>query len=304
MMKMGIDPTVLIFFYVQLCCNPLFAVIKGSSLPATIQTPTTERIDPTTQPFRYSSPTSERRDPVKNGLPMSTASPTVTAMPESKFQNGHIIGAVLIGVILIAMIVVIVGIFLWKRMRRTGSVDPHWAGRSPFADGDVLEITGDKEPVQSSKRASVLSLLPWKFNKDTLLLENAEQQPSEAGHGLDDPNADGAERRDSQSSPTATENSVSSSTSQQTGISDGPGSLTDIPLQPDNLLPEPVDLPPPPSWTGEISTDLCPNGNGSLPLQSPVETLCSVPPNSTGELPGEALLLPPPPEGFFSAQSP
>ncbi|XP_060115552.1 protein EVI2B [Heteronotia binoei] len=294
MMKMGTNPIVLIYFYGQLWCSPLSAEIKGlsnSSLPATFQTPTTVRIDPMTQPFSYSPPPSKHRDPAKNeGLPVTSATPMVTTEQGKKLHDGHLIGAVLVGIILMTMIVAIVGIFLWKRLRRRGSVDPHWAGRSPFADGDMLEITTDKDPMQSSKRASVLSVLPWKFNKNTLLLENAEGQLSEPGQSLDDPSANGADKRNSQSSYTATENSISSSASLQTPISDGPGSLTDIPLQSDDLLPEPADLPPPPSWTGESSKDLCPN-TGSLPLQSPEETLCSVPPNCS--------LLPPPPEEFF-----
>ncbi|XP_015277425.1 PREDICTED: protein EVI2B [Gekko japonicus] len=290
-MKMGTKAIVLIFFYGQLWGSPLSAEIKGPSDPsATFQTPTTLRIGPTTQPFTPSSPTGKHR-----GLPVSTA----TTAQGDKLHDGHLIGAVLVGIILVTMIAVIVGIFLWKRLRRTGSVDPHWAGRSPFADGDVLEITTDKEPVQSSKRASVLSLLPWKFNKNTLLSENAEGQPSETGQSPDDPSAESADKRDSQSSPTATENSVSSSTSLQTPISDGPGSLTDIPLQSDDLLPAPADLPPPPSWNSEISKDLCPNDTGSLPLQSPVDTVCSAPPDFSCKNPGEASLFPPPPEEFF-----
>lgn len=300
---MGTNLIVLIFFYGQLWCSPLSAEIKwppNSSFPATFQTPTTVSIGPTTQPFRSSSPTSKHGDPARNeGLPVSTAIPTATTGQENKFHDGHLIGAVLVGIILMAMIVAIVCIFLWKRLRRTGSVDPHWAGRSPFADGDVLEITADKEPVQSSKRASVLSHLPWKFNKNTLLLENAEGQPSEQGQNLDDPSLVGADKRDSQSSPTATENSASSSTSLQTPISDGPGSLTDIPLQSNDLLPDPADLPPLHGWISEVSQDVCPNSTGSLPLQSPVETLSLVPPDFSCKDPGEASLLPPPPEEFF-----
>ncbi|KAL8199219.1 UNVERIFIED_CONTAM: hypothetical protein K2H54_037533 [Gekko kuhli] len=283
-MKMDTSPIALIFFYGQLWCSPLSAEIKGpsnSSLPATLST------GPITQPFTPSSPTSKHRDPGKNDGPLvSTATPTVTTAQENKVHDGHLIGAVLVGIILMAMIAVIVGIFLWKRLRRRGSVDPHWAGRSPFADGDMLEITTDKEPVQSSKRASVLSLLPWKFNKNTLLLENAEGQPAEPGRSLDEPRAESAaDKRDSRSSPTATENSVSSSTSLQTPISDGPGSLTEIPLQSDDPLPEPADLPPPPSWNGEISKDFCPNDIGSLPLQSPVDTVRSTPPDFSCENP-------------------
>ncbi|XP_048375308.1 protein EVI2B [Sphaerodactylus townsendi] len=286
---MDIHYVILIFFYGQLWCSPLSAEIKGTptfSLPATFQAPTTVRTD------------LRDKDTVKNeGPPVPTVTPTTAQ--ENKSQDGHIIGAVVTGIILVGMIVAIVSIFLWKRLRRTDLADPHWAGRSPFADGDAIEIATDKELMQSSKRASILSVLPWKFTKNTLLLENVEGPPSEPAQSLSDPSANGADKRSSQSSPTATENSSSSSTSLQTPASCGPSSLTNIPLPPGDLFPELANLPPPPSWVGEVSEDPCPNGPGPFPFHLPAEALCPAPPDPSCGNPEEASPLPLPPKDFF-----
>ncbi|KAJ6657891.1 hypothetical protein lerEdw1_001811 [Lerista edwardsae] len=279
------DTIVLIFFFGQLWWNHLSAEIK---VPANSSSPT----------YLYSTHKSgvliqnERRKTTP--APPSSVKPWATEYQELPDHDGHLIAAVIIGVILMSMIIVIVGIFLWKRWRRTDTSVPHWAGRSPFADGDIADVTTNKEPVHGIKRSSVLSLLPWKFNKDTQLLESDEGQLSESRASLDALPSCGAEETVGQSSPIANNNSISS-TSMQTSVCTSPSNLSDI----QSAIPEPLDLPPPPNWLQGVNEDLCPISNESHLLEKNADAQCSVAPGLIHQNLGEESLLPPPPEDFI-----
>ncbi|XP_028563651.2 protein EVI2B [Podarcis muralis] len=276
---------VLVFFYGQLWWN------VSTTLPIT----TTAVVGTGGKNPIQSYETSEPGDPVKFNQQTPTTQPQVPAAEDPKpHDGGHFIAAVVIGVILTVMIVIIVGIFLWRRWRRSATPVPHWAGRSPFADGEVPDTTADKEPSQDTRRTSVLSFLPWKFNKDTQLLENAQGQLSESSQGPDVPPICGAEESGMQSSSTAT----ASSASMQTAISEEPCSLIDVPLQSDS--PEPLDLPPPPNWLDGANEDLCPKQTESLSLEPIAEIQGSGSLVLSHQIPGEELLLPPPPEDLLS----
>ncbi|XP_061460856.1 protein EVI2B isoform X2 [Rhineura floridana] len=285
-----------VFFYGQLWWNLLSAEIKGpgnSPPPALITT--TVVAGPGKNPPTYSYQT------IKPGVfdkyerqTSSSQNAQVPVAEDPKPHNGHLIVAVVIGVILIVMIATIVGIFLWRRWKKSASSVPHWAGRSPFADGDVLDVTADKEPGQGTKRTSVLSLLPWRFNKETQLLENVEGELPESKESLDVLPKCAAEERETESSHTLTVYSAS----MQAPVSEGPSSLINIPLQPDGT--EPLDLPPPPNWLGGVNGDLCPKQTESLSLEPNAEIQHSGSLDLSHQIPGEGLLLPPPPEDFLS----
>lgn len=285
--KNTMDTTVLIFFFGQVWWNHLSAEIKVS---ANSSSPT----------YLYS--TQKSGDLIQNERRKATSAspssvkPWATAYQEPQLHDRHLIAAIIIGVILMSMIIVIVGIFLLKRWRHTDTSVPHWAGRSPFADGDIPDVTTNKEPVHGIKRSSVLSLLPWKFNKDTQLLESDERQLSDSRASLDALPSCGAEKIVGQSSPIVSSNSISS-TSMQTSDCARPSNLSDVPLQ--SAIPEPLDLPPPPNWLQGVNEDLCPISNKSHLLEKNAEAQCSVAPDLIHQNLGEESLLPLPPEDLI-----
>nr|XP_060613043.1 protein EVI2B [Anolis sagrei ordinatus] len=293
MTTMNTNPTVLIFFCGQIWWNPIFAETKGaanSSSPAPLPTVRVTEVDTISTTQIHSSQT---RGSTKNNRPLSTAKPRQPITEGPKSHNEHVLTAVVIGVTLIIMIAVIVGIFLWRRWRKAALPLPHWAGRSPFADGDVPEVATDKEVANGLKRVSVLSLLPWKFNKETQLLENADGPLSESRQDLDT-----ASRCDTEESgPTATGNSGSSA-SEQTAVSEEPSDMVDVPLQ--AYSPEPLNLPPPPNWLGGLNGDLGPTQAEPVSLDPYAEIHHPMPPVANYQIPSEALLLPPPPDELLS----
>nr|XP_033778439.1 protein EVI2B [Geotrypetes seraphini] len=94
---------------------------------------------------------------------------------ESKDMTASWIAALFIGGILVLMLVVIIIIVIWKCVNKPVSVDPNWAGRSPFADGEnPVEIAmDDKEPIQAKNRTSLsyIGSLPFMFKKSQCLLD-------------------------------------------------------------------------------------------------------------------------------------
>ncbi|XP_058020221.1 protein EVI2B [Ahaetulla prasina] len=280
-LTMAIKAIVLIFIYGQLWGS--YTAGKG---------PTGVSLD--AEPHSFPSQGSQFKDPTKNvqqtpssnlPLPTTTKGPTLA--------NEHLIAAVIIGAILLLMIVIIVAIFLWRQRKRSDLPLPHWAGRSPFADGDVPDLTVDKEPLQGIKRMSALSLLPWKFNKDAQLLENAEGQLSESRKSLEVPQGSGEAGTESESSHTATA-TLDSSASSQTQISEEPKNLTDISLQPESPR---LQDPPSASWPRGVNGDIfIPE---SLPMEQDVANQGSIMPDLPQQNVDEAVVLPPPPEEFL-----
>ncbi|XP_032072913.1 protein EVI2B [Thamnophis elegans] len=278
---MAVKALVLIFIYGQLWWNHTAG--KG---PAGVSL--------NAEPQSFPSQGNQSKDPTKNVQQRPSSEPQLTTpTKEPKLANEHLIAAVAIGVILLLMIVIIIAIFLWRQRKRSSVSLPHWAGRSPFADGDVPDITVDKEPLQGIKRMSVLSL-PWKFSKDTQLLDNAEGQLSESRKTLEVPQGSGEASTESESSHTATA-TLNSSASSQTQISEEPNNLTDISLQPES--PRLQDSPPSASWPSGVNGDVfIPE---SRPMEQHVEIQSSIPPDLPQQNVDEAVLFPPPPEDFL-----
>lgn len=127
-------------------------------------------------------------------LPRDTPPPPpLTSEPTSgkgtAHKNNHnAIAAILIGTIIICMLVAILMIILWKYLRKPVLNDQNWAGRSPFADGETPEMCMDniRESEVSTKRASVVSLMPWKPSKSTLLADDLEVKLFESSEHIND----------------------------------------------------------------------------------------------------------------------
>ncbi|XP_044286043.1 protein EVI2B [Varanus komodoensis] len=290
---MDTHPIILILFCGQLRGSFASAKSTGS---ANATSPTESPV-PITAVFSSSArfhQTSQPENPTKNGRQTPTTKPRLPAGEEPESFDAHVIVAVLIGIILIFMIIVIVGIFLWRRWKKAAAPLPHWAGRSPFADGDIPDVSAEKDAVPGAKRMSVLSLLPWKFHRDTLLMENAEGQLAESGENLDTTPKPSAEGTEKGSNPATTDNSVSS-TSTQVAASEGLSGLVHVPLQSDDL--DPPEPPPPPTWlAGELNGDPSLNHTESLSPESATEIQCAPSLDLSHQNP---LQLPPPPEDLM-----
>ncbi|KAG6937759.1 ecotropic viral integration site 2B, partial [Chelydra serpentina] len=298
---MDTNHIILIFFYGQLWRSLSIEIQRPpTNLPSTIfqtQTRNTsirlEKNKGNTAPrFLYQS--KELAILPKTEKPSAAImTPQTTATEESESSDGSWIAALLIGIILSGMIIVIIIILLWKCFKKPAQVDPNWAGRSPFADGDTPDIFVEsiKEMEPSIKRTSVLSILPWKINKNTPL---DDSKSSESKERVEKPPSCNTKEKSNQSTPTlkggsgplATNISVSSSNIINVPlppVSDGLSDVCDPPLKPILPPPESLDLPPP---------------TESLDLPPPTESLDLPPPTESLDLPPptESLDLPPPPD--------
>ncbi|XP_026512428.1 protein EVI2B [Terrapene carolina triunguis] len=210
---------------------------------------------------------------------------TTTTTEASESSDGSWIAAMLIGIILCGMMIVIIIILLWKCSKKPARVDPNWAGRSPFADGDTPDILVEniKDMEMATKRTSVLSILPWKSNKNTLLDDSKNSESKERPEKPPSCNT----KKSNQSTPTlkggsgplADNISVSSSNiinGPPPPVSDGLGDVCDPPLNPILPPPESLDLPPPPD---EVQENHCPEISKSLEFQSEAQSQFPPPPD-------------------------
>ncbi|XP_067393810.1 protein EVI2B [Emydura macquarii macquarii] len=136
--------------------------------------------------------------------PVALMTPHITSAKESESSDGSRVAAMLIGIILTSMIIAIIIILLWKCSKKPAPIDPNWAGRSPFADGDTPDMFVEtiKEMDQAPKRTSFFSTLPWKFNKNTHSLDDAEG--SELEKRPEKSPSCNTKEKNSQSTPTLT----------------------------------------------------------------------------------------------------
>lgn len=160
-------------------------------------------------------------------------------------SDGSLVAALIIGIILVSMITAIVIILLWKCRRRPGLAYSHWAGRSPFADGDTPEVPMDSD--QATKRSSALFMLPWKFKQDPNLQQEltASEQPPDCTTC----------NENSQLPPPAEDHAAAGIPASDTEASPAPipedtGSAGDSSPHPAPSHDSP-DLPPPPDWFTE-----------------------------------------------------
>ncbi|NWI54856.1 EVI2B protein, partial [Calyptomena viridis] len=189
---------------------------------------------------------------------------------EEETGDGSWVAALIIGAILVGMMLAVIAILLWKCYMWPEPVlaDAHWAGRSPFTDGDTPDLLGDSD--QDPKRSSVLFMLPWKVKQgptsqqDASGSENPPHHPTSNDNGQLPVPAGGDCGAGAAAPSTAPPPAPASET-----VSSAGGSCP----HPDTPC-EPHDLPPPPAW-----------------LRDPPEDLGSEPSKHEAEEP-----LPPPPE--------
>ncbi|XP_042547636.1 protein EVI2B isoform X1 [Dipodomys spectabilis] len=124
---------------------------------------------------------------VPRNTPVFTSKPTSNKRIPHK-TNYNAIAAILIGIILISMLVAILMIILWKCLRKPVLRDQNWAGRSPFADGETPDICMDniRENEISTKHTSIVSLMTWKPNKSTHIVDDLAAKLFESSENIGD----------------------------------------------------------------------------------------------------------------------
>ncbi|XP_041338844.1 protein EVI2B [Pyrgilauda ruficollis] len=161
---------------------------------------------------------------------------------EEEAGDGSWVAALLLGSILIGMTLAIIVILLWKCCVRPPPAQCHWAGRSPFVDGDTSDLFTDPDP--GTKRSSVLFMLPWRLKQGTNLQEdpsvseNPPQHTPTTENGQPPPPATGCSGAGSAPAP-----APASEQEPATAAADS--------CPPPDTPPECSDLPPPPDWLRE-----------------------------------------------------
>ncbi|XP_025871845.1 protein EVI2B [Vulpes vulpes] len=173
------------------------------------------------------------------------------------------IAAILLGVILTSMLVSIIIILLWKCLRKPVLNDQNWAGRSPFADGETPDIYMDniRENEVPTKRTSIVSLMPWKAGKSTLLADDLEIKLFESSEHIEHSNNPKIEKIKDQANGTSEESAGGSTIGTAVSSSD-----------------DADPLPPPP-----LLLDL--EGQESNQCDKPTMTVISPLPNDSTNLP-------------------
>ncbi|NXS38671.1 EVI2B protein, partial [Pomatostomus ruficeps] len=162
---------------------------------------------------------------------------------EEEAGDGSWAAALVLGIIVIGMLAAITVILLWKGCSRPVLAESHWAGRSPFADGDTPELFVDSD--QGPKRSSVLFMLPWKSKQGTNLQEDPTASENPPQHTTSTENG--------QLPPPAAGSGASTAPAPAPApapASEGLDPAADSCPQPDSPA-EPSDLPPPPDWLRE-----------------------------------------------------
>ncbi|NWS16087.1 EVI2B protein, partial [Pachyramphus minor] len=193
---------------------------------------------------------------------------------EEEAGDGSWVAALLIGIILLGMILAILVILLWKCYVRPGPTlaNSHWAGRSPFADGDTPDLFVDSD--QDNKRSSVLFMLPWKSKQGP----NFQQDPT----GSENPSYHTPNNENGQLPPLAGGGSGAGTAAPSTDPPPAPSSETvnaagDSCPHPDTP-PESHDLPPPPDWLRAPPEDPSPDPSKHSAFHSEAEEPLPPPP--------------------------
>ncbi|NXB72465.1 EVI2B protein, partial [Donacobius atricapilla] len=90
---------------------------------------------------------------------------------EEDAGDGSWAAALIMGIVLIGMVLAVIVILLWKCYMRPVLAESHWAGRSPFADGDTPDLLMDSDQ-GTKRRSSVLFMLPWRLKQGPNLQED------------------------------------------------------------------------------------------------------------------------------------
>ncbi|NXL79441.1 EVI2B protein, partial [Leptocoma aspasia] len=218
----------------------------------TCTTATSPRADkPLLYQLRATGPSLHRSD-----RPLAATEPQ--AFPgEEEAGDGSWVAGLMIGIILIGMMLAIIVILLWKCCMRPALAESHWAGRSPFVDGDTPDLLMDSD--QGTKRSSVFFMLPWRLKQGTNLQEDPTVSENPPHHTTSTENG--------QPPPLAT---GCSGASTAPAPASEPASTAAESCPPPDTPAECSDLPPPPDWlrapTEEPSSD--PSRHSALHLEA------------------------------------
>ncbi|NWV53920.1 EVI2B protein, partial [Daphoenositta chrysoptera] len=264
---MASNQLILVLFWGEIW-RPLCAAAPHQAAMTESHTYTTARSPRADKPLPY------QLQATGPSLFQSDTSPAVTetqAFPgEEEAGDGNWVAALIIGIILIGMTLAIIVIFLWKCCMRPVLAESHWAGRSPFADGDMPDLFMDSD--QGTKRSSVLFMLPWKLKQGTNLQEdptvpeNPPQHTTSTENGQPPPPAAGCSGAGTAPAPAPASE---------------PANTAADSCPPKDTPPESSDLPPPPDWLREPTEEpsLDPSKHSALhseaeePLPPPPELL-------------------------------
>ncbi|NXS80365.1 EVI2B protein, partial [Erpornis zantholeuca] len=189
---------------------------------------------------------------------------------EEEAGDGNWVAALIIGIILIGMTLAVITILLWKCCMRPVLAESHWAGRSPFADGDTPDLFMDSD--QGTKRSSVLFMLPWRLKQGTNLQEDAAVSENPPQHTTSTENG--------QLPPPPAGCPEAATVPAPAPASEAANTAADSCPPPDTPA-EPSDLPPPPDWLREPSEEpssdpskhSVPHSEAEEPLPPPPELL-------------------------------
>ncbi|XP_068066853.1 protein EVI2B [Anomalospiza imberbis] len=167
---------------------------------------------------------------------------------EEEAGDGSWVAALLIGSILIGMTLAVMAILLWKCCTRPPLAESHWAGRSPFVDGDTSDLFVDSDP--GTKRSSVLFMLPWRPKQGP----NSQEEPT----APEKPPQHATSTENGQPAPPAP---APASEAANTAAGSCP---------PPDTPPECPDLPPPPEWLREPAEEASshPSKHSALHLEA------------------------------------
>ncbi|NXO09683.1 EVI2B protein, partial [Oriolus oriolus] len=186
---------------------------------------------------------------------------------EEEAGDGSWVAALIIGTILIGMMLAIIIILLWKCCMRPVLAESHWAGRSPFADGDTPDLFMDSD--QGTKRYSVLFMLPWRLKQgtnlqeDLIVSENPPQHTTSTENGQLPPPAAGCSGAGTVPAPAPASE---------------PANTAADSCPPPDIPPESSDLPPPPDWLREPSEEPSSDPSTHSALHSEAEEPLPPPP--------------------------
>ncbi|NXH83298.1 EVI2B protein, partial [Edolisoma coerulescens] len=185
---------------------------------------------------------------------------------EEEAEDGSWVAALIIGITLIGMMLAIIVILLWKCCMRPVLAESHWAGRSPFTDGDTPDLFMDSD--QGAKRSSVLFMLPWKLKgtnlqEDPTVPENPPQHTTSTENGQLPPPAAGCSGAGTAPAPAPASE---------------PANTAADSCPPPDTPPESSDLPPPPDWLREPSEEPSSDPSQHSALHSDTEEPLPPPP--------------------------
>uniref|UniRef100_A0A0K8RK00 Putative mlx interactor n=1 Tax=Ixodes ricinus TaxID=34613 RepID=A0A0K8RK00_IXORI len=235
-------------------------VSTSTQQPPSVGT-STKPVPPTMEtPFIQPTPPDDERPPgITPGF--ITGDTRITQTPRKTDYN--YIAAIIVGVFLVSLLVATIMIVLCKCLRKPVLNDQNWAGRSPFADGETPDMCLDniRENEAPTKRTSIISLMAWRPNKNTLLADDLEIKLFESSENIEDSNNPQTEKMKDQVNGTSEESAGGSTIGTAVSSSDD------------------VDLPPPPPQLLDLEGE-----EGNQP-DKPTVTILSPVPNDPTSIP-------------------